>query len=158
MKANAHDKAIDEGYIQAAVTKLDELIKLFEAYITPLTPQERHDLPKMGPKTLEFVEKCYEFAEANPNLRPAYLNMNEFKIDFSDAHNLYLTVNKATQLLENLSDTQLAAGSEAYQSSLMFYNAVKNAAANDISGAKAVYEELRKRYPGKKRRRDTNDE
>ena len=55
MKANAHLQAIDEQTIQAIVQKLDELLKLIEPYVTP---QERHDLPKMGPKTLAFVEKC----------------------------------------------------------------------------------------------------
>jgi hypothetical protein len=34
--------------------------------------------------------------------------MDEFKADFSDAHGLYLSVNKASQLFENLSDTQMA--------------------------------------------------
>ena len=64
MKANEHLQAIDEQTVKAIVQKLDELLKLIEPYVTPLTPQERHDLPKMGPKTLAFVEKCHDFAGA----------------------------------------------------------------------------------------------
>jgi hypothetical protein len=42
----------------------------------------------------------------------------------------------------------MTSGSEAYQAALVFYNSVKMAARQDIPGAKAVYEELRKRFSG----------
>ena len=158
MKANAHLKIIDEKTIKEIVQKLDELEKLIEPYVTPLTPHERRDLPKMGPKTLAFVEKCHEFAAANPNLRPPFLNMDEFAIDFADAHSLYLPVNKAAQLHENLADTQICAGSEAFQAALIFYNTVKSAAASNVPGAHAVYEELRKRFPHNRRHEQNSDE
>jgi hypothetical protein len=32
----------------------------------------------------------------------------------------------------------------------MFYNAVKAAAARDVPGAKAIYEELKQRFPRRK--------
>jgi hypothetical protein len=41
----------------------------------------------------------------------------------------------------------MTAGSEAYQAALVFYKSVKMAAAQDIPGAKAVYEELKTRFP-----------
>jgi hypothetical protein len=44
----------------------------------------------------------------------------------------------------------MTAGSEAYQAALIFYNSVKIAASQGIPGAKAVYEELKKRFPGSK--------
>ncbi|MDR0721667.1 MAG: hypothetical protein LBF75_02570 [Treponema sp.] len=47
----------------------------------------------------------------------------------------------------------MVVGSEAYQAALVFYQSVKMAAAQDIPGAKAVYEELKTRFPqGSKRR------
>jgi hypothetical protein len=45
----------------------------------------------------------------------------------------------------------MLAGSEAYQAALVFYKSVKMAAAHDVPGAKAVYEELKTRFPGGKR-------
>jgi hypothetical protein len=45
----------------------------------------------------------------------------------------------------------MAVGSEAYQAALVFYKSVKMA-AQDIPGAKAVYEELKTRFPGGKRK------
>jgi len=41
MKANAHLKIIDEKTIKEIVQKLDELEKLIDPYVTPLTPHER---------------------------------------------------------------------------------------------------------------------
>jgi hypothetical protein len=106
----------------------------------------------MGEKTISFVEKAYDFAQQNPNLVPPYLYMAAFGVDFGDAHGLWTLVNSIRQLEENAGDTEMAAGSEAYQAALVFYKSVKMAAAQDIPGAKAVYEELRTRFPGGKRK------
>jgi hypothetical protein len=46
----------------------------------------------------------------------------------------------------------MTAGSEAYQVALVFYKSVKMATAQDIPGAKAVYEELKTCFPGDKRK------
>jgi hypothetical protein len=46
----------------------------------------------------------------------------------------------------------MTAGSEAYQAALVFYKSVKKAAAQDVPGAKTVYEELKTRFPGGKRK------
>ena len=51
----------------------------------------------------------------------------------------------------------MTAGSEAYQAALAFYSAVKSAAAQDVPGAKAVYEELRERFPGHRRKSADNE-
>jgi TolA-binding protein len=62
-------------------------------------------------------------------------------------------LNNATlQLHEYTDDTAMTSGSEAYQAALIFYNSVKMAARQDVPGAKAVYEELRKRFPGTRRK------
>ena len=135
--------------------RIDQLLIDIEPYATPLTPQERQTLPKMGEKTLAFVEKSHEFAQSNPMLVPNYMNMGEFEVDYADACGLYSAVNKTRQLLDNLADTQMAAGSEAFQCSLMFYHSAKAGAENNVPGAKAVYEELRKRFPGHVRRKIT---
>jgi hypothetical protein len=59
--------------------------------------------------------------------------------------------NRIAQLEEGINDTQMTAGSEAYQAALIFYNSAKVAATQGIAGAKAVYEQLKKRFPGTKR-------
>jgi hypothetical protein len=153
MKKNNHAKCIDEKTLKSIVQKLDEVQKLIYPYVTTLTPSERMTLPKMGEKTLAFVEKCHEFAQQNPELCPNYFNMKEFGMDYMDARGLFTVVNMATQLKESLANTQMSAGSEAFQHALLFYKSAKVAAANDVNGANAVYEELRKRFPRFRRRK-----
>jgi hypothetical protein len=152
MESNNHSHAIPPETVELVKQKARETLELLAPYATPLTPQERRDLPVMGEKTVSFVEKAFEFAEANPDLCPNYLDMAEFRIDFADAIGLRVVHNSALQVFETVDDIALLAGSEAYQSSLAFYNYVKLLASQDVPGAKAIYEELKKRFPRHKRK------
>jgi hypothetical protein len=152
MNKNKHAQAIPVEVLRDAQTKLNDLNALLSKYELQLTPDERRSMLVMGDKTLGFVEKAYDFAVQNPALVPAYLDMAEFSIDKTDAIGLRTLLNTAQQVVEGIADTEMAAGSEAYQAALVFYNSVKVAAAQDVYGAKAVYEELKKRFPGTKRK------
>ncbi|MDR1154728.1 MAG: hypothetical protein LBL04_08440 [Bacteroidales bacterium] len=46
----------------------------------------------------------------------------------------------------------MVAGSESCQAALVFYNAVKAAAAQDIPGAREMYSDLKARFPSIKRK------
>ena len=52
---------------------IDSALAALAPYLLPLTPEERHDLPKMGDKTLSFVEKALDYAHHYPQLCPWYL-------------------------------------------------------------------------------------
>jgi hypothetical protein len=152
MKENTHVQAIPQDVLTQAQTKIQEVMTLLSPYLLALTPAERQGMPKMGEKTISFVEKAYDFAKQNPNLVPPYLETAAFGTDFTDAHGLWTLHNLVMQLEEGIGDTEMTAGSEAYQAALVFYKSVKMAAAQDIPGAKAVYEELKTRFPGGKRK------
>ncbi|MDR2193757.1 MAG: hypothetical protein LBP19_04725 [Treponema sp.] len=153
MKDNQHTQTIPSTVLTQAQTKIDEARTLLAPYLLALTPAERQGLPKMGEKTIGFVEKAYDFARQNPNLVPPYLEIDAFGVDFADAHGLWTLLNSVQQLEEGIDDTEMIAGSEAYQAALVFYKSVKMAAAQDVPGAKAVYEELKTRFPKTGRRR-----
>jgi hypothetical protein len=157
MKENQHVQAIPSTVLTQAQTKVDEALALLAPYLLALTPAERRELPKMGEKTINFVEKAYDFAQKNPALFPAYLSLDAFGVDFGDAHRLWTLLNTVQQLEEGVDDTEMIAGSEAYQSALVFYKSVKMAAAQDIPGAKAVYEELKTRFPQRRGRSGTSE-
>jgi hypothetical protein len=128
-------------------TKIDEILNLLFPYVFSLTSEERHNMLKMGDKTLSFVVKANEYAHHYPNLCPSYLNMTAFDTDVVDATGLRTVNISAKQLSDNINDTIMIAGSEAYQAALIFYNAAKAAAAQDVPGAKEVYNDLRSRFP-----------
>ncbi|MDR1115552.1 MAG: hypothetical protein LBL33_05295 [Tannerella sp.] len=152
-----HSLLIPANIVSQVQSLVNQAKSLLLPYVTPLTPAERHTLPKMGEKTLSFVEKAHEYAVQNPNLCPPYLDMAAFNTDFADVHNLLMLNNATLQLHEYTDDTAMTSGSEAYQAALIFYNSVKMAARQDVPGAKAVYEELRKRFPGTRRKPGETD-
>ena len=151
---NKHYQAIPTDVLEQAQAKVLELNELLKPYLLALTSTERREIPKMGPKTLNFVEKSHTYAHENPSLVPPYLKIDGFDVDFIDANGLWTLYNHVRQLEEGLSDTQMAAGSEALQAALVFYNSVKVAASQGIPGAKAVYDELKKRFPGNKKQQN----
>jgi hypothetical protein len=156
---NKHSLSIPVDVLSQVQTLVNQANTLLLPYVTPLTAAERRTLLKTGEKTLSFVEKAHEFAVHNPALCPPYLDMAAFNIDFVDAHNLTTLNNSTLQLHEYTDDTDMVAGSEAFQAALVFYNSVKVAAMHDVPCAKAVYEELRKRFPGTRRKHsDTETE
>jgi hypothetical protein len=152
-KSDQHARAIPDEVLDVVRSKLREVIDSISPYATPLTAQERPHLPRMGEKGLSFVEKSKELAGENPALRPNYLDMDAFTVDFHDATGLRTLRNNAAQVLELIDDIVLLAGSEAYQAALLYYNYVHELALRDVPGAKAIYEELRKRFPRISRRK-----
>jgi hypothetical protein len=155
---NIHSQAIPADVVSQVHTKLNEIKTLLKPFAITLTPLERRNILKMGEKSLAFVEKAHEFAVENPEFVPPFLNMQEFKVDYDDAHGLWTVLNDALQVYEMIDDTIMVAGSESYAAALVFYNSVKVAAEKDVPGAKAVYSELKKRFPGQKRKSDNENE
>jgi hypothetical protein len=97
------------------------------------------------------VEKTHDYAHDNPALVPSFLDMGDFDKDFSDAHGLWSLLTAIRQLEEAVSDTIMAAGSEAYHAALAVYHNVQAAAKQDIPGAKAIYENLKPHFSGGKK-------
>lgn len=142
----------------------NEIINLIQqltqkmTFLINLTPEERINLPKMGDKSIAFVEKALELAEANPQLVPPFVNVSELRRDFELAINLREIFMLVKQLYEKLDDTTLAVGSEAYVSALSFYNSAKNASKMNVPGTDAVVNELSNRFVGRGKRTQPNPE
>jgi hypothetical protein len=118
-------------------------------FMVNLTPDERRTLPKMSDGTLPFVSKALTYAESNPQFVPPYTNVGELRKDFNLVAQLTLIQQQLAMLAEKVNDTILALGSEAFVTSLSFYNAVKQAAKTNVPGADTIYQDLRTRFPGR---------
>ncbi|MDR0386025.1 MAG: hypothetical protein LBH60_08100 [Prevotellaceae bacterium] len=149
---NKHVIPIPLEVLAEAQSNIDATNRLLEPYLLPLTPAERHDMPKMGDKTLSFVEKAQDYIHQYPELCPSYLDVTALDTDITDATGLRKVHITAKQLSDEIDDTIMTAGSEAYMSALVFYNAAKAAAAQNIPGAKEVYDDLRSRFPSIKKK------
>jgi hypothetical protein len=64
------------------------MVSVYPTYAA-LTSEERRELPKMGAKTISFVEKAYDFTRQNPNLVPPYLDLAAFGVDFNAVRSLW---------------------------------------------------------------------
>jgi hypothetical protein len=134
--------------------KITDAFKLIEdtlkPYLVSLTSDERKTLPKMGDKTIPFVEKVTEYAITNPEFAPSYMRPQELLIDFKAVSDLTLFLRPTEQLSSTLNDTILLSGSEAYSEALIYYNSVKQAAKNNVPNAKTIFEDLKKRFENNK--------
>ena len=157
MKNDKHKDAIPEAVLTQVYGQIEAVKTALAPYTLALTPQERHAMLKMGDKSLAFVEKTHDYAQDNPTLVPSYLDMDDFDKDFSDAHGLWRLHTAIHQLDELVEDTIMAAGSEAYHAALAVYHNIQAAAKQDIPGAKAIYEDLKSRFPGGKKRSGETD-
>ncbi|MES2474890.1 MAG: hypothetical protein V4640_03845 [Verrucomicrobiota bacterium] len=115
-------------------------------FLVNLTAQERKALPKMGSATQSFVSKAMEIADNNPQFVPPYVNLPAMRKDYDLAVRLQGIEMQLASLHEKVSDTNLAAGSEAYVTGLTIYNSLKAAAKINIPGAKALAAELAERF------------
>lgn len=113
-----------------------------------LSPEERHALPKMGNKTVAFVNKALEYGKQNPKVLPAFLDMEEFAKDAEAVNILFKVIAPLTKLQEELDDTILLAGSEAYAAALVVYKALKAANGAGQTGLKNICEDLSARFIG----------
>ena len=146
---NEHSTAIPANILAEAQTKANELVDLLKPYLFNLTPADRQGRLKLGDKTLAFVEKSFDYAQSNPTFVPAYLDMEMFDTDMKDTTGLRVLQMTLAQLISGVDDTIMVSGGEAYNESLIFYNAIKQAAKQNVPGAKSIYNELQKRFPGR---------
>ena len=157
MPTNLHASAIPPEVLAELEQHLTAAVNLIKPYTIPRTPEERRNMLILWQKSLGFVERAHELALKDPQYLAPFQPIDDFSIDVSDARGLWAISNLARQFTNDVSDTEIVAGSEAYKAALMFYNAVKIAAAQDIHGAKAIYDDLKTRFPRGKRRQPDDD-
>ncbi|HBK30424.1 MAG TPA: hypothetical protein DDZ96_14655 [Porphyromonadaceae bacterium] len=143
----------DEAKKTAIAEKIAALrTDLSEFLVINLTAEERQSLPSMGAKSVDFVRRSLNYAELNPSLVPAYLDVAEAKKDLALVDFLAPIIHDLAPLLRGLEDTSKLAGSEAYDAARIFYGSVKGANRSEVPGSQAVYNDLKRQYPRPSRR------
>jgi len=149
---------IPQADIQAVRDALATINATLAPYLLALTPDQRRTLPKMSDGTEPFVAKVMDYATNDPQFSPPFMDVPEMKKDFDAVSQLMPLLRTVTQLQNNLSDTTMMAGSEAYVAALSYYNSVKMAARMNVPGAKAIYDDLKKRFESSGRRSNGSSE
>ncbi|MBI4947064.1 MAG: hypothetical protein HY840_11765 [Bacteroidetes bacterium] len=147
--------AITPQQAQDALQAINQLKTLLPQELVNLTPDERHFYAKMGDKTVAFVQKSLDYAQLNPALVPPYIDVAEMKKDVEAVQALGTLYKALGEVYTKLDDSMLLAGSEAFTASLSFYNSAKDAAKHNVSGAQAIVDDLKTRFPGRKTKKNT---
>ena len=137
---------IPDEEVDITTQKLNEGGAILKPYLIALTPDQRKEIPKMSDKTLPFVEKITEYCQSAPQFVPAFMDVEALAGDFKVTQQLTGLFRTVKAMHDNLDDTIMQAGSEAYMNALNYYNSVKQAAKSDVPGAKSIYEDLKKRF------------
>ena len=133
-----------------SLTKIDESISALEnelSFCINLPDDEKRGGFRLGDKNLGFLEKTKDYLDQKPDFMPSYLSKEEVIKDTTLAEQLTTVQRRLGILLDRINDTANIAGMEALSGSLAYYNAVKEAAKNNIEGAVTIYDDLRKRFP-----------
>lgn len=125
---------------------------ILEPKLITLAPDDRKELPKMGDKTVAFVDKSLEYANAYPNYIPSFINIPGARGDFEAVKALRNLATPLERICNQVNDTMTLAGSEAYTASLAIYKVLKNAANMGQPGADEASKELSNRFPRGKRK------
>ena len=146
-----------DGENRVSITLNDEIIQRLrdavkvlndnlQPFLVKINAQERRELAKMGDKTVSFVTKSAEYAEMNPLLVPSFVDVAEMRKDVNAIGVLRPIASELEKLTDQLSDTMMLAGSEAYASALAFYGSAKNAAKLNQPNAEVIANELKVRF------------
>ena len=119
------------------------LIDLMEYWHGPaLTTADRHRLSGSGVRRYGFIDKTSDIASDNPEFVPRYLDLKDLK-DLIRRIEMLREVNVLLRQATRVNmDYLLTTGSEAYRLSLMYYNAVKEAARMRVPGAQELFKIL----------------
>jgi hypothetical protein len=146
--------------VSITVTALNEALASIDAintklpFLLSLTTAERKEMAKMGDKTLAFVTKALEYAQADAANLPPYITLAEFAKDVKAVQDLMKVLRPLQKVAESVEDTAMLAGSEAYQAALAYYNFQKGAMKAGQTGAKTIVQDLSARFPGRPRKAD----
>ena len=145
IRISAEDFVAIQADIQTLQTKL-------LPYLVTLSPDERKELPKMGDKTVSFVQKTQEYCKQNPDLVPGFLDVDGLNIDAEAYEQIRSLYQPLLQITDSLWDSMIVSGSGAYSASLTFYNSVKHATKSKVQKAETIYSDLAARFPGRPRK------
>ena len=147
--SNRISNVIPADVILEVTTKLNECKVALAPYLFALTEKERHDLFKMGDKTVATVQKVKSYIDTNPEFAPSYMQTAEFIKDEAVVTALTPLQNIALQLFTDIDDTRLLAGSEALSEAMFYYGSVREAANKGVTNAKPIYDDLSQRFSKK---------
>ncbi|MBN1112675.1 MAG: hypothetical protein JXA53_07135 [Bacteroidales bacterium] len=138
------------------LVRINDALTVLETELGPnlitLTKEDRKSILRLGDKSQAFVDKAYEVAKLDTNIVSNFVDINEFEIDKATIKQFKPISLRLQKLTSDINDTEAIAGHEAYFAALQTYMLFKNAAKIGHPGAQAMVDELKVRFPKKRRK------
>jgi len=135
---------------------IDDLYQLLPVHVT-LSDDERKGGFKLGDKTSSFLEKGKTYMEQAPQFTPSYVDKAETFRDANYTLKMLTIARKMQPILTEIEDMATIAGTEALSSILSYYSSVRDPANKGVPSAKDIYEDLKKRFPGRPKGTGNNE-
>lgn len=140
--------------LQKVITHVQQAESLLP-FLISLSNEERVALPKLGPKSVDFVGDSNETLKAFPNIMPPTFDREEFSKD-SDLVKALITIKMNVDAFQQkLDDTLMEVGSEAMLSALEVYAQVQ-LQKDGVPGLRSAFDKLKSRFTKSKYKRTGN--
>jgi len=133
------------------LTKIEEQKTILQGKVINLTPNERRRYARVSYEMIPWVQKCYQYMQTNPELKPGYIDLVELAKDMQTRNDLYSLYTALREVFESVDDTLLLVGNDIYTNCIAFYQAVKAASKANVPGSTSIYEDLAQQFPGRPR-------
>ncbi|MEO5569321.1 MAG: hypothetical protein ABIT08_09090 [Bacteroidia bacterium] len=108
---------------------------------------DKNDEQSMNVKRYPYVKNVIEnYAPANPGLQPSFLPLADAQNDMTLYDQFSPRIQRIASILESYIDTQWLGGTEGYTYFREFYAVVERAKNNNVPGADAIYNDLKRLY------------
>ena len=151
---NLYDKEYTDADFEQDVALLEQLLDRIRQRAINLTPKDRMKYSRLGYHTENWVKEIRQYMAQRPELIPSWVDMTAFDRDLETRRKLLANLDKTKQLLEMLDDTQMITGNDIINTSLAFYNNVKNASKSNMPGTTEIYKKLSSKFPGHKKKKE----
>jgi hypothetical protein len=137
-------------FTTAQLTAIDGALDALETnapFRVNVPSNDKNDEQAMNVKRYPFVKNVIEnYAPANPSLQPGFLPLADATNDLILYDQFTPRINRLASILESYIDTQWLGGSEGFTYFREFYAIVERAKNNNVPGADAIYNDLKRLY------------
>ena len=153
---NLNNHHLTEPEINAILNALNDLERAMEPLNINLTPEDRNKYGRVDEQNKLFINKVYDFATQQTNLRTMDVDWDEFEKDFKSRAVLENIISRLNNLSIRANNSKIFHDFDNYQDALADYAYTQFRANSKMVGFEDKYNELRQFFAKSKRKQDKN--
>lgn len=151
-EGNRINITIPTTVLRDALAAVQNARTLLAPYLHSLSDEDRQDIFKIGDKTVGFMDKVQTYLGTAPEFMPRTMEAAPVLADYQAFNDLAPLEAELRQLFAEVEDTKMLAGSDALIGAMPYYTSVADAARRGDDGARVIYDDLKARFPGRRRK------